>query len=121
MAFLAFLAQSVNTATLTAMMLISFAAKKMRKKKIVFSSSGGTPAMQLLMHLVDNFGKYDIERIAAEIAAMCRGTRIIVTASCTENVLVLNGNTAMCLRLLGDTVAFDADNVTREENVLVIS
>ena len=93
----------------------------MKKKKIVFSSSGGTPAMQLLMHLTENFGSNDIERIAAEIAAMCRGTRIIVTASCTENVLVLNGNTAMCLRLLGDTVAFDADNVTREENVLVIS
>lgn len=93
----------------------------MKKKKIVFSSSGGTPAMQLLMHLVDNFGKYDIERIAAEIAAMCRGTRIIVTASCVGNVLVLNGNTAMCLRLLDDTVAFDADNVSGEENVLVIS
>ena len=68
----------------------------MKKKKIVFSSSGGTPAMQLLIHFVDNFGKYDIERIAAEIAAMC-------------------------LRLLDDTVAFDADNVSGEENVLVIS
>ena len=48
----------------------------MKKKKIIFSSSGGTPAMKLLMCLIEHFGEAEIGHIAAQIAATCRNTSI---------------------------------------------
>ena len=95
--------------------------KKMKKKKIVFSSSGGTPAMQFLFHLMDNFGNCDMERVAAQIAALCREVRILVTAVCIDTVIELKGNTALCLQYLGDTLAFAADNVAIEDDTLIIN
>lgn len=92
----------------------------MKKKKIVFSSSGGTPAMQLLLHLVENFGNDNIGRIAAQIAAVCSKECVLVTASYINGVLVVNGNTAMSVRNLGDCVAFAADNVTADDSTLII-
>ena len=93
----------------------------MKKKKIVFSSSGGAPAMNFLLRIFDNFGSSDVERIAAQIAATCRDARLLVTASNENGALELCGNTAMIVRLDNDAVALYADNVAIEDDTLIIN
>ena len=97
-----------------------FAVKKMKKKKIIFSSSGGTPAMKFIIDLFEQFGHEDITRIAAQIAATCSKSRVTVTALLYGGILELQGNTAKSIERLSDTVLLQGENLSVENNTLCI-
>ena len=93
----------------------------MKKNKIIFSTSGGAPALRLLTELFDYFGHDDISRMAAQIAAACRKARTEIIATENEEGWAFEGNTAKSILFEGDTIVLDADNVSIENNVLIIS
>lgn len=94
----------------------------MRKKKIIFSSSGGTPAMKFLKEITEYFGEEDIDRIAARIAAACMKSSIIITATANSGTLELSGNTAKCIIMnAGNTLELESDNITVNGTVLCIN
>lgn len=114
--------QTVNSATFTNELINTFAAKKMRKKKIIFSSSGGTPAMKFLLDITEYFGEDDINRIAARIAATCMKSRIVITATANGGIAELYGNTAKCVIVnTNGTVELESDNITVNGTVLCIN
>ncbi|MBR3976300.1 MAG: hypothetical protein IKJ95_00550 [Bacteroidaceae bacterium] len=93
----------------------------MKKKKITFSSSGGTPAMVLFNSLIEQFGKNDIERIAAQIAACCSTAEVLVNCINNSEGILLQGNTAKALCFSDGILTFNADNVSIRENTLIIT
>ena len=98
-----------------------FAAKKMKRKKIIFSSSGGTPAMRLLTFLIDHFGNEDIEHIAAQIAAKCRNCILGITVSFEDNIPVFHGSTAMSIAINETTLELTGENLKVENGIVSIS
>lgn len=114
--------KTVNSATFTNEHINKFAAKKMRKKKIIFSSSGGTPAMKFLLDITEHFGENDVELIAARIAATCMKSRIVITATADGGVAELYGNTAKCVKMSAEnTMELESDNITVNGTVLCIN
>lgn len=94
----------------------------MRKKKIIFSSSGGTPAMKFLQEITEYFGEEGIDRIAARIAATCMKSSIIITATANGGIAELYGNTAKCVIMNTNcTVELESDNITVNGTVLCIN
>lgn len=94
----------------------------MRKKKIIFSSSGGTPAMKFLQEITEYFGEEDIELIAARIAATCMKSSIIITATANSDTLELSGNTAKCIIMSAEnTLELESENITAKGTVLCIN
>ena len=92
----------------------------MKKKKIIFSSSGGTPAMKLLMCLIEHFGEAEIGHIAAQIAATCRNTSIKVWATFDDETPELHGSTAKCINVNGETLALNGENVFVKDYIIYI-
>ena len=92
----------------------------MKRKRITFSSSGGTPAMAFLTYLTENFGAEEIELIAARIAAACRGTRLIVEASFDDGTMVLSGNTATRVGVKESVLMLSGENIGTEEGTITI-
>lgn len=114
--------KTVNSATFTNEHINKFAAKKMRKKKIIFSSSGGTPAMKFLLDITEHFGEDDVELIAARIAATCMKSRIVITATAYGGIAELYGNTAKCVKMSAEnTMELESDNITVNGTVLCIN
>lgn len=94
----------------------------MRKKKIIFSSSGGTPAMKFLQEITEYFGEEDIELIAARIAATCMKSRIVITATANGGIAELSGNTAKCIIMNAEnTLELESENITVNGTVLCIN
>lgn len=108
----------VNTTTLSETNCNIFVAKKMKKKKIVFSSSGGTPAMQFLLYLIESFGNSNIENIAKMIAATCNKNN--VTATVVGNRVEFIGDGTGSVKELDGTIVFAATNIKVENNTLII-
>ena len=92
----------------------------MKKKKIIFSSSGGIPAMKFIVELFEQFGHEDITQIAAQIAAGCYKSRVTVTAHLYDGVLKLQGNTAKNVKSSSDTVLLQGDNLSVGNSTLCI-
>ena len=97
-----------------------FAAKKMKRKKIIFSSSGGTPAMRLLTFLIDHFGNEDIEHIAAQIAATCRMSKLAITAVTESDITTLHGSTAKSIIVNACTLELAGENIKVENGTMII-
>ncbi|MBQ8695169.1 MAG: hypothetical protein IJ513_05945 [Bacteroidaceae bacterium] len=92
----------------------------MKKKKIIFSSSGGTPAMKLLMRLIENFGESEIGHIAAQIAATCRNTVIKVWMTFDSETPELHGSTAKCVNVNGGILVLEGENVFEKDYIIYI-
>lgn len=92
----------------------------MKKKKIIFSSSGGTPAMKLLRCLIENFGNADIEHVAAQIAATCRKTALVVWTSMSDGIHEFHGSTAKSIDVSSGTLILSGENIAAENNILYI-
>ena len=92
----------------------------MKKKKIIFSSSGGTPAMKLLRCLIENFGCDDIEHVAAQIAATCRKTALVVWTSMSDGIHEFHGSTAKSIDVSSGTLILSGENIATENNILYI-
>ena len=97
-----------------------FAEKIMRKKKIVFSTSGGNPATHFISRLMAAFGENEIGTIASRIAATCRTTPIRAGISITEGEHELRGNTADCVNVDNGTLNIGAENIEVIESTLII-
>ena len=93
----------------------------MKRKKIIFSSSGGTPAMRLLTSLIDHFGDEDIEHIAAQIAATCRNCILGIAVSFEGNIPVFYGSTAMSIAINETTLELTGENLKVENGIVSIS
>lgn len=94
--------------------------KNMKKKKIVFSSSGGSPAMVLLNRIMSAFGSNDIDTIAARIAATCRTTPLLIETFMSDRCVELKGNTADCIDVENDILRIDSENIKVDEDTLII-
>ena len=84
----------------------------MKKKKIIFSSSGGAPAIELLRCLIRGFGNNDISHIAAQIAATCRKAALRVWFTFEGELPELHGSTAESISTSSDTLQLKAENVS---------
>ncbi|MBQ2807897.1 MAG: hypothetical protein IJF06_02210 [Bacteroidaceae bacterium] len=92
----------------------------MKKKKIVFSSSGGKPAMLFLRHITECFGTDEICHIAKMIAMACRETNFHVSAMLCEEGIELKGTPPACVEYDGGTIAITAANTRVENTTLII-
>jgi hypothetical protein len=92
----------------------------MKKKRVVFSSSGGAPAMILMNRIMEAFGSDEIETIAARIAATCRTTPVIITPTLKEEYMELKGNTANCISVNNDIILIKSENIKVSEKTLII-
>ena len=111
----------VKTATSGADAGNIFAAKKrMKKKKIIFSTSGGTPAMRFLTCIIDHFGNEEIEHIAAQIAAMCSNTALTIKVTIEDGLTVLHGSTAKSIVINAGTMELAGENLAVENNTIII-
>lgn len=100
----------------------TFAEKTDRmKKKIIFSSSNGSPAMTFLNNIKELFGSNDLELIASKIASSCMNTAIRIEYIFDGGVLKLIGSNALCIRRAGNILALKADNARAKDGVLIIN
>ena len=91
------------------------------KKKIIFSSSNGSPAMTFLNNIKELFGSNDLELIASKIASSCMNTAIRIEYIFDGGVLKLIGSNALCIRRAGNILALKADNARAKDGVLIIN
>ena len=92
----------------------------MKKKKIIFSTSGGTPAMRFLTCIIDHFGNEEIEHIAAQIAAMCSNTALTIKVTIEDGLTVLHGSTAKSIVINAGTMELAGENLAVENNTIII-
>lgn len=91
----------------------TFAEKTNRmKKKIIFSSSNGSPAMIFLNNIKELFGSNDLELIASKIASTCMNTDIRIEHGFKNGIMEIVGSNALCIRVTGNTLVLKADNIT---------
>lgn len=100
---------------------ISLPQKKMKKKKIIFSTSGGTPAMRFLACIIDHFGHDGIEQIAAQIAATCRKSPLTITVQFEDGIPSFYGSTAKSIGINADTLELSGENLNVEDSTLSIN
>ena len=91
------------------------------KKKIIFSSSNGSPAMAFLNSIKQLFGSNDLELIASKIASSCMNTAIRIEYQFKDGILKLTGSNALCIRTDRSTLTLKADNVGISEGYLTIN
>lgn len=92
----------------------------MKKKRVVFSSSGGGTTMALMNKLMEAFGSDEIEIITSRIAATCRTTPVIITPTLEEEYMELKGNTANCIDVENDMLHIRSENIKVSGNTLII-
>ena len=95
--------------------------KRMKKKKIIFSTSGGTPAMRFLTYIIDHFGDEEIEHIAAQIAAMCRKAELTIRAVLEDGLTALHGNTAKSIVIDAGTMELTGENLSVVNKTIIIA
>lgn len=91
----------------------------MKKKKIIFSTSGGTPAMQFMLHILEEFKCDDIGHIARLIAIACNEMNFVVNATNYDNSIELKGTPPTCIRLEGNCIYLMAANIRTDNNTLI--
>lgn len=91
------------------------------KKKIIFSSSSGSPAALFINNIKMLFGSDNIELIASKIASSCMNTEIRIEHALQGETLSLIGSNALCIRIAGSTLELTAENINIEEGFLILN
>lgn len=91
----------------------------MKKKKVIFSTSGGTPAMQFMLHILEEFKCDDIGHIARLIAIACNEMNFVVIATNYDNSIELKGTPPACIRQEGNILYLVAANIRTDNNTLI--
>lgn len=94
--------------------------KGMKRKRVIFSSSGGTPAMMFVTRLLAHFGNGNIESAAARIAAACRRTPFLIEASVNGTILQLEGSTALGATVNGTAALIWGENIETYDKTIII-
>lgn len=92
----------------------------MKRKRVIFSSSGGTPAMMFVTRLLAHFGDGNIESAAARIAAACRRTPFLIEASVNGTILQLEGSTALEATVNGTAALIWGENIETYDKTIII-